>query len=78
LGMVRIKNPNATTGKSLIVFRDSFGSSISPLLVESYATVTLVDLRYASSEDLGRYLTFRGDDVLFLFGTQVLMETPLN
>ena len=78
VGMLRIVNPNATTGKNLIVFRDSFGSSISPLLVESYATVTLVDLRYADSEGLGNYLNFRGDDVLFLFGTQVLLETPLK
>ena len=76
--MLRIDNPNAKTSKSLIVFRDSFGSSIAPLLVENYASVTLVDLRYVSSQVLENYLTFRGQDVLFLYNTQVLNSTPLR
>ncbi len=44
-GFVEIQNPNARTEKTLLVIRDSFGSSIGPLLVEDYAKVILVDLR---------------------------------
>ena len=70
--LLRIENPNAATDKELILFRDSFGSSIAPLLVQDYATVTLVDIRYLSSQLLGRYLEFNGQDVLFLYSTLVL------
>lgn len=77
-GLLRIENPNATTDKELIVFRDSFGSSLSPLLVQDYASVTLVDLRYRASNTLADVLTFDGQDVLFLFNTQVLDTTALR
>ena len=70
--LLRIENPRATTDKELIVFRDSFGSSITPLLVQDYKTVTLVDIRYMDSRMLGRFLDFHGQDVLFLYSTLVL------
>lgn len=76
--LLQIQNPNATTDRELIIFRDSFGSSISPLLVQEYATVTIVDLRYISSQMLGQYIEFKGQDVLFLYNTQVLNSTPLK
>ena len=41
-----IENPNAETDRELIVFRDSFGSSLAPLLAEGYAKITLADIRY--------------------------------
>ena len=67
-----IDNPNATTDKELIVFRDSFGSSLLPLMVESYAKVTVVDIRYISSSLLGDFIEFTDQDVLFLYSTLVL------
>ena len=70
--LLRIENPNAATDKELIVFRDSFGSSIVPLLVQDYKTVTLVDIRYMDSRMLGRFLEFNGQDVLMLYSTLVL------
>ena len=76
--LLRIENPNATTDRELIVFRDSFGSSLSPLLVQDYATVTVVDLRYVSSQALEQYIKFNGQDILFLYNTQVLNSTPLR
>jgi len=72
LSLVRIDNPNAETDRELIVFRDSFGSSIAPLLAEGYARVTLVDIRYLPHKQLGRYLDFHGQDVLFLYSTSTL------
>ena len=70
--LLRIENPNATTDRELVVFRDSFGSSMIPLLVQDYATVTVVDLRYLPSAAVGQYVDFHGQDVLFLFSTLIL------
>lgn len=70
--LLRIENPNAKTERELIVFRDSFGSSFVPLLVQDYKTVTLVDLRYMPSTMLGEKLDFHGQDVLFLYSTLIL------
>ena len=70
--LLRIENPNATTDKELIVFRDSFGSSLAPLLAQGYKTITLVDIRYLDSRMLGKFLEFNGQDVLFLYSTLVL------
>lgn len=70
--LLTIENPNAGTDRELIVFRDSFGSSIVPLLLTDYAKVTLVDIRYVQTDLLGQFLDFHGQDVLFLYSTLVL------
>lgn len=72
LSLVTITNPNADTDKELILFRDSFGSSVAPLLATGYAKVTLVDIRYISPEILGDFIEFDNQDVLFLYSTSVL------
>ena len=72
LSLVTIENENAKTGKELIIFRDSFGSSIAPLLVEGYKKITLVDIRYMHPNLLGNYIEFDSQDVLFLYSTSVL------
>lgn len=70
--LLRIQNTKASTDRKLIIFRDSFGSSIAPLLFEGYAEVTLIDIRYLSSQLLGKYVEFDNCDVLFLYSTLVL------
>ncbi len=70
--LLTIENPNAATDKELVVFRDSFGSSLVPLLVQDYKTVTLVDIRYINSDLVGQYVDFHGQDVLLLYSTLVL------
>ena len=70
--LLTIENPNSAAEKELIVFRDSFGSSLVPLLVQDYAKVTLVDIRYIQIDVLDRFLDFSGQDVLFLYSTLVL------
>lgn len=67
-----IENPNASSDKELIIFRDSYGSAIAPLLAEGYKKITLVDIRYLASQLLGNYIDFEGKDVLFLYSTLVL------
>ncbi len=70
--LLTIENPNAATEKELIVFRDSFGSAMIPLLLTDYAKVTAVDIRYIHPDLLDRFLDFHGQDVLFLYSTLVL------
>lgn len=71
--LLRIDNPDALCDRTLVVFRDSFGSSIIPLLAESYRTVYAVDIRYLASDRLGRVVEFPDDaDVLFLYSATVL------
>lgn len=70
--MLTIENPNGAADRELIVFRDSFGSSMIPLLVKDYAKVTLVDIRYVGSDMLEEFLDFHGQDVLMLYSTLVL------
>ncbi len=72
ISLLSIENPQATTDKELVVFRDSFGSSIAPLLACGYSKVTLVDIRYISSFVLGNFVNFENADVLFLYSTLVL------
>lgn len=70
--LLTIVNPAADSDKELLIFRDSFGSAIAPLLLEDYAKVTLVDIRYVQIDILDRFLEFNGQDVLFLYSTLVL------
>ena len=72
LSLVTITNPEVLNGKELILFRDSFGSSIAPLLTPYYEKITLVDIRYVSSRLLDNWITFEDQDVLFLYSTTVL------
>ncbi len=73
-GYVTIENPNATTDKKLVIFRDSFGSSLAPLFVQDYQSVTLIDLRVFSRMGLMR-VDFQDADVLFMLSALVLNNT---
>ena len=82
LTAVKITNPNATTDKELVIFRDSFGASLSPLLVEGYSEIIILDMRYASIAMINSYRDNTGrpmaldlktaDDVLFIYSSLVL------
>lgn len=70
-----LENPSADTKKELILFRDSFASSLAPLLLTGYAKITLVDLRYISSSTIGKWIEFTDQDVLFLYSTLILNDS---
>ena len=72
VSLLTIENPNAKTDRELVIFRDSFASSLAPLLLDGYAKITLVDIRYLPSARLGSFLTFTDQDVLFLYSVNVL------
>lgn len=71
VSLLTIENPHAAD-RELIVFRDSFGSSLVPLLAEGYRRITLVDIRYLASARLADFIEFNGQDVLFLYSVPVL------
>ena len=72
LSVITIENPNVTTEKELVMFRDSFSSSLAPLLAEGYAKITLLDIRYLNQNMIGKFVTFDNQDVLFLYSTSVV------
>ena len=75
--LIEIINSNSSKEKELIIFRDSFGSSLAPLLIEEYSKITLVDIRYMSSNYLNKYIKFDNQDILFLYSTLVLNEASI-
>ena len=71
--LVTIKNPDAELKKELILFRDSYGSSIAPLFLSGYSKITVIDIRYIKSDYLGHFVEFNSNaDVLFLYSTALL------
>lgn len=76
--LITIENEFNKNGKELLLFRDSFGSNIAPLLIENYQKITLIDLRYVSSSILSEYIDFEDQDVLFLYSTLVLNQNVLR
>ncbi|MBQ4161038.1 MAG: hypothetical protein IJD83_08920 [Clostridia bacterium] len=71
--LLTIENPSVTEKRELVLFRDSFGSSIAPLLAEGYSKITVVDIRYIQSSFVGNFVDFDScEDVLFLYSTSLL------
>ena len=70
--ILTIEKPQAETEEELIVFRDSFGSSLVPLLMKGYKKITVLDIRYVNSAMLGQFVEFGDQDVLFLYSTMLL------
>lgn len=67
-----IENPRFEGEKELVIFRDSFSSSLAPLLTSAYSKITLIDLRYMKADLIGGFINFDSQDVLFLYSTLVL------
>lgn len=67
-----IENPNCQNDKELIIFRDSFSSSLAPLLVSAYSKITLIDLRYIQPAMIKNFVEFTDQDVLILYSTLIL------
>ena len=73
--VIVIENPSVTAKRELVIFRDSFGSSMVPMLVSDYSKVTLVDTRYIAPKLVGNFVDFEGADVLFLYSTLILNQS---
>ncbi len=68
-----LENPLGEPDKELVIFRDSFGSGLAPLLADGYSKVTLIDIRYMQSSFIGSFAEFdENTDVLFIYSTVLL------
>ena len=69
----------SNTERELIMFRDSYGSSIAPLLTGNYSKITLVDLRYMPSVLIPRFVDINENaDVLFAYSNQIYNSAMLH
>ena len=72
VSLLEITNPKGDEDKELVIFRDSFGSSLSPLLLSGYSKITLVDIRYISSDMISQFVEFDNQDVLIMYSTMMI------
>jgi len=69
--LIILENPSAPQ-RELYLFRDSFGSSLAPLMMEAYSKITIIDLRYINLQVLEMFFEFTpGSDVLFIYSSQI-------
>ena len=69
---IEIINENVSSDRELIIFRDSFGSSLTPLLINYYKKITIIDNRYINSDNYLNYVNFTNQDILFLYSTLIV------
>ena len=72
-----IRSPKAAAKRRLILFRDSYTSSLAPLLLEAYGEIVLIDLRYIDAARIGTYVDFAGADILFLYNTSIVNHSEM-
>lgn len=75
--IVKIKNEHAKNDKNLIMFRDSFASSLAPYFINDYSEIVLIDIRYISTSLLPEYVDFNVDDVIFIYSGNILNRSSL-
>lgn len=73
--IITITNNNSNIDKELIMFRDSFGSSLAPLLISGYKKITLIDTRYVNPRILNNYIDFIDKDILFIYSTLLINDS---
>ena len=75
VSLLKIESMNTDSAKDLIVFRDSYGSSLIPLMMNGYKSITVVDTRYISPSMLSNYIDFNNKDILFLYSTFLINDS---
>jgi len=75
--IIEITNNNTQINKELIIFRDSFASSLAPLLLEGYSKITLIDTRYINASLLNQYINFTNQDVLMIYNTTIINNSDM-
>lgn len=73
--LLTITNKQNNTNRELIVFRDSYASSLIPLIIEGYRKITLVDTRYISPKILDNYIDFDNQDIYFLYSALLINDS---
>lgn len=68
-------NTNSSSGKRLLIFKDSYAHAMAPMFADYYGTITLVDLRYINQPyntvvDVSQY-----DQVLILYNVDTFSHS---
>jgi len=74
---LEIENKNSNKERTLIVFRDSFGSSIIPYFVPYYKNIVVIDLRYIDLNLIEDKITYNNCDVLYLYSTLIINSSNI-
>ncbi|MBP3284414.1 MAG: hypothetical protein J6M02_02820 [Clostridia bacterium] len=76
--LITIENEQAETEKELYIFRDSYGSSLTPLLISEYKKITMIDLRYIATPALKQLVEWKdGQDALIILCTDVINSSSI-
>ena len=75
--LIILNNTHNTSGRGLILVRDSYGSSLAPLLLDNYSRITIIDLRYITQELLAEFVTFEDQDVLIMYSTTIVNNSDI-
>lgn len=69
---IEIYNHDSISNKELIIFRDSFASSLTPLLTPYYQKITLIDNRYINSNNYLQLIEYTNQDIVFMYSTLIV------
>jgi len=76
--LIVLENENAATDRSLYIFRDSFASSLAPILAGAYSRVMLIDFRFIDLHVVQQLIDFTpGADALFLYSSGILNNADM-
>ncbi len=76
--VTKLHNPMIDTERKLVLFVDSFGTSIAPLFLEHYADITIVDLRFMPANLIPEQVSLdEQTDALFLYCAQIANNSNL-
>lgn len=70
--ILEITNPQVHDDSSIVIFRDSYASSLIPLMIPSYHSITVIDTRYVNSDMLLNYIDYANQDILFLYSSTLV------
>ena len=77
MGCVRVTNNTLSTGRKLLIVKDSYGNAMAPFLTASFDEVHVVDFRYFE-DNLPSYCESQGiTDVLF-FNNEMSANTSMQ
>lgn len=74
---LQIENMAGKNEKTLIIFRDSFGSSIIPLFIPYYTNIVAIDLRYIDLSLVEEKLNYENYDVVYLYSTLIINNSSI-
>lgn len=74
---IEIENEEQDNEKTLIIFRDSFGSSIIPFFVPYYSKIVVIDLRYIDLSLIEEKINYDNCDILYLYSTLIVNSSNI-